>query len=282
MTSIKSGFLRHAALACVLASTPTLAAAQSAQAAKPGVFKITYDDGDSEGTKAFAASLREAAIFDALAGGLSQTLRLPRDINGVFRNCGEINAFYDPAKREVIVCYELISTLYDTAARNSNNEAENSQFIIGATLFFFLHEVGHALVDQLELPITGKEEDAVDEIATLIMLSGDDEGGGNDGAKLVAAAAYQFRDMAATRQSMTDLVFWDEHSLDAQRMYGILCMIYGANPNANASMVGDHGLPKARADQCPADYQKRKRAWEKLLESSMTPDPAEAAAQPAS
>lgn len=266
-----SGFLLRTA--CVVAlAFPAMATASPAP--PTGVFKMRYEEGKDDASKAFAASLKEMAVFDALAGGITDTVRLPNDLNGVFRNCGEINAFYDPKTREVIMCYELLSMLSDTAARNSNDADSNGQFVLGAAFFFFLHELGHALVDQLDLPITGKEEDAVDEIATLIMLAGDEEDSGGQGAQMVAAAAFQFKEMAATRQSMTDLVFWDEHSLDAQRMYGILCMIYGSNPTANAAMVGDQGLPKARAAQCPADYQKRQRAWERLLESSLKPEPA--------
>jgi Putative metallopeptidase len=271
--------LRRLALASALALSPTIAAAQTEQT---GTFSITYEEGNDEPSKRYAASLQEMEVFDALASGLAETMRLPNDLKGTFKNCGEVNAFYDPAKREVIMCYELLAMLDDTAARHSDDAQANGEFILGATFFFFMHEVGHALIDQLDLPITGKEEDAVDEIATLLMLEGDKEEGGGTSVNMVSAAAFQFSEMAASRQSMADLVFWDEHSLDAQRMYGILCLIYGSNPKANAEMVGEEGLPQARADQCAADYAKRARAWERLLENHVKPDPAEVATQPAS
>jgi NOL1/NOP2/fmu family ribosome biogenesis protein len=40
-------------------------------------------------------------------------------------------------------------------------------------LFILLHESAHGLVNQMELPVLGKEEDAADAFATVTMLSGD-------------------------------------------------------------------------------------------------------------
>jgi Putative metallopeptidase len=268
---------RRLALATALAVSPAVVEAQTEQT---GTFIITYEEGNDDLSKKYAASLKQIAVFEALASEITATLKLPNDLKGTFKNCGEVNAFYDPAKREITMCYELLEMLVDTAERTSTDDKAYGEFVMGAAFFFFLHEVGHALVDQLDLPITGKEEDAVDEIATLILLEGDkasDDGDADGlGARMVAAAALQFREMAASRQAMTDLVFWDEHSLDAQRMYGILCLIYGSNPEANAAMVGEEALPQARADRCPADYVKRARAWERLLDQHIKPDPAEA------
>lgn len=52
---------------------------------------------------------------------------------------------------------------------------------------FFYHEVGHALVDVLELPITGKEEDAVDQLSTYVLVEDAD---GGEVAALDGAVAF--------------------------------------------------------------------------------------------
>jgi hypothetical protein len=41
------------------------------------------------------------------------------------------------------------------------------EFVTGNMLFVALHELGHALVGQLRLPVLGREEDAADYFATL-------------------------------------------------------------------------------------------------------------------
>src|ERR1700719_2709632 len=44
------------------------------------------------------------------------------------------------------------------------------EFVAGNMLFVGFHEMGHALVGQLHLPVLGRGEDAADSFATLAML----------------------------------------------------------------------------------------------------------------
>ena len=55
-------------------------------------------------------------------------------------------------------------------------EAERDEAVAGAFIFVFFHELGHALIDVYELPITGREEDAVDQLSTWILTDGTDDG----------------------------------------------------------------------------------------------------------
>ena len=36
------------------------------------------------------------------------------------------------------------------------------QFVVGNTLFVLLHELGHVIIDEMKLPVLGREEDAAD------------------------------------------------------------------------------------------------------------------------
>jgi Putative metallopeptidase len=91
------------------------------------------------------------------------------------------------------------------------------------TLFVFYHEMGHALVDVLRLPITGKEEDAVDQLSTLILAESDDQGEGEDAA--LNGAIWFF--LTGSENEITESAFADEHSLGQQRFYNIACWVYG-------------------------------------------------------
>ena len=62
-----------------------------------------------------------------------------------------------------------------------------------------------------------------------------------------------------------ELPFWDEHSLDAQRVYNIACLIYGSDPEVYNDLVGDDGLPSDRAERCPDEFAQKVKSWEKLL-----------------
>ena len=124
-------------------------------------------------------------------------------------------------------------------------------------MFVFFHELGHGLIDLYDLPVTGKEEDAVDDFSTLLLIETD-------------LADYAIR--AAEYWSVSDsgeydpLSFADEHSLSAKRFYSILCLVYGSDPDAYAGLVTEGYLPLSRAQRCPAEYQQKLDAWETLLE----------------
>ena len=72
----------------------------------------------------------------------------------------------------------------------------------------FFHELGHALSNVLDLPITGKEEDAVDQLSTFLLAEGDDD---NEASAL--NGAYWFLLEAQQRGPIVKRLFADEHSL---------------------------------------------------------------------
>ena len=74
--------------------------------------------------------------------------------------------------------------------------------------------------------------------------------------------------------------YWDEHSLDEQRYYDTLCMIYGRDPKGNAKLVSSKALPDERAGLCKEDYLRIESSWKTLLkpyanDSLWTKSPAE-------
>ena len=44
------------------------------------------------------------------------------------------------------------------------------EFVMGNMLFVLLHELGHATVQELRIPVLGREEDAADDFAILRLL----------------------------------------------------------------------------------------------------------------
>lgn len=267
--------------ACLItvASLAMLASAPMAAAPKGtgGTIRVVYEPGSDPAWEEFAQAQKAQMVFQELAPTIGEGIYLPNDIVTRFRNCGEANAFYDPALQEITMCYELIAAVQSSFSAAGDDPANIEADILGATLFFFFHELGHALVSELDIPVTGREEDAVDDLAAVIMLAADaeDDGTAEDeglGAMMLAAAVMQFGEMASKPESFENIAFWDEHSLDAQRMYHLICLIYGSNPAIYAELAGDDVLPKARAARCPAEYQQRQRNWERLLEAHFKPE----------
>src|SRR5262249_19577060 len=101
-------------------------------------------------------------------------------------------------------------------------------FVAGNMLFVLLHETGHALVTEMGLPVLGREEDAADAYATVTMLK---FGSSFSNRVLVEAAKGWFLSAERTDRRGEMLAFYDEHGLDWQRAYQIVCLMVGSDPD---------------------------------------------------
>ncbi|HEY9836310.1 MAG TPA: DUF4344 domain-containing metallopeptidase, partial [Vampirovibrionales bacterium] len=169
--------------------------------------------------------IEESQIFEEIAQTINELIILPNDIPVYFMECGEENAYYDPNTVEITMCYELIEGYKEIFTAEVETDEEYINEVINAGLFTFFHELGHALVDQLELPITGREEDVVDEFAAIILLQA-----GEEGENAVLSGVWQFAVDAEEEAELEDLTYWGEHSLNIQRYYNMACLVYGSNP----------------------------------------------------
>lgn len=238
---------------------------QAAPADKPpapsGALVLRYEPGSDAVSQAIAGYIQQAGVFDEVAAGLSGVIILPRDIPVVVRNCGEPNAFYSPADGRIAVCYELIqwfSALF--ASDEELSDQERAEHVVNAAVFTLLHELGHALIDVLDIPATGKEEDAVDDLAALLLLKSGQE-------QTALSAVGQFALATVNMDEEAEFAFWDEHSLDPQRMYSLVCLILGSDPERYPDLADV--LPPERAVRCPSEYERKSRSWGQLLDKHL-------------
>ncbi len=140
-------------------------------------------------------------------------------------------------------------------------------FTAGATLFTSLHEAGHMLVSELGLPVLGKEEDAVDTFATVMMLLADDDR--FDRAVRDAASEWWLEH----NQSATlgyEFPFYAEHSPEKSRAANIACLAVGYRPEAFASYADNLGIPRERQERCYWDWQQAYESWARVLADGFT------------
>lgn len=206
--------------------------------------------------------LRSSRLLDTLAVGLNDTLAFPENVVLAAAECGEPNAFYRPELRRVTLCYELLDEL-DT--RFSGVE-EGDLLVAGTMAFVLLHELGHALIHVLDLPATGREEDAVDQLATLLMLRE-----GAIGDSLAFAVAGWFAEHARVTR-LDRMAFADEHGLGQQRVYNILCWIHGRDPGRYPRVLKEGWLTASRAERCPDEFRRLDASWSRLLAPHLLPD----------
>jgi len=226
-----------------------------------GDFIAQHDSVSSSRYTEIDKQIKKEKLLERAADGLNQALILPHDISLKSKDCGNVNAFYDPDEQSVTVCYELMEQFFHDFKSNGYDDDKAYGMMFDATRFVFLHEIGHALIDTYKLPITANEEDAADRCSSFINL----EELGNDGVKAVLAAAEAFQ-IESRESSNHARNMADEHLLQEQRFYNSLCMLYGSDPNKYASILDKGFLPKERAVRCPNEYQRTVESWQSLLQ----------------
>jgi hypothetical protein len=129
-------------------------------------------------------------------------------------------------------------------------------------LFVLYHEVAHLLVDQLQLPVLGKEEDAADNMASWVLLN--KHTAEADQAIADAARGWLLSGIAyGTRFDRID--FYDQHSLDQQRAYAIVCLMVGSDATAFSPVANEYSMAGDRQDSCYFDYRTLARSLEAVL-----------------
>jgi len=225
-----------------------------------GCFKLRYEPRKTLRRKSNACRVgSDRETVQRIIDSLNETVSLPSDIYLVFKNCGDSDVYYDHETREIQVCYEWMDrcgSLYSPTAKSISRCNED---VKGAFAFALFHEMAHAIIDSLKLPVTGKEEDVADQFASLLLLEKIENGG-----NLALAAALGFK-LYAQLEKNEKKIYWDEHSLDEQRFYEITCMVYGRDPEKYSYLARKGTLPWQRAELCVEDYPKIKSAWQRLL-----------------
>lgn len=255
------------ALSFAVVATALLAAGCSAPAAAAsedvGDFVVRPAVLESDTYTELAAQLSEERWLEDVADVLNASLILPVEIGMRFAECGQNNAFYIPADREIQICIEMFEGEREVFAAYYNTEAEVEDAVAGSFMFTVFHEVGHALVDVLEIPFTGREEDTVDSLAAWWLIDGDD---GEQSAIAGALSFYTDPDQAA---AVEESQLAGHHSLSQQRYYTLTCLVYGSDTEKYASLLEEEWLTPERAEQCPAEFERLSASWYALLDAHL-------------
>lgn len=238
--------------------------------AQPAAFSKRRDEGDfvvqhlevrTPRFQEFDRQVKNSHLLEDAADKLNRALSLPRDVFMRTKDCNEANAFYDANDRSITICYELMDHFFKIFRSAGESEDKAYAKMNDAVRFVFLHELGHALIDQYNLPVAGNEEDAADRCSAYINL----KELGDDGVRAVYAAADAFA-IESKQGDNSKRSLADEHLLREQRFYNSLCMIYGSDPEKHSRIVEGGYLPKERAVKCPGEYKRAVESWVSLLE----------------
>jgi hypothetical protein len=235
--------------------------AAPARAGGPGRFTYAYPESANTRHAAVREGFRDLKLLEGLTEELNATVMIPRDLQVRFETCDKLNAWYTSDEPAIVFCYDLLEHAVETYQARIPDAKQREVAIAGFVMFVMMHELGHALVNELKLPVTGRQEDAVDQLATLVLLATEDD----DRAVGALAGASYFAITGSEGVATGNLPFWDEHSLGPQRFYDTACLVYGSNPERNAEVVTSGLLPPSRAERCAREYAQTNDAWRAML-----------------
>jgi Putative metallopeptidase len=246
-------------LAVVLIATAALAtaAATTSDAQAPnGRFVVQFAPPRNADERLLVQLLRAAQLPQVFTE-LGKHLKLPRNIF-IRVQGGQAGPYYNPANRTIVLNHPFSALVLNVFQKEYPKITPHRLGELFAELEYFVlfHEVGHALVDQWDLPVVGREEDAVDAFSTIFMTEFVNEG------EFALAGADFFYYLAGTHQ-LDEVDFADEHSFDKQRAYSIACWVYGSNPTRYGFLR--QFLPVSRRVRCADEYRKLKKAWFSFL-----------------
>jgi hypothetical protein len=125
------------------------------------------------------------------------------------------------------------------------------------------HELGHALIDILKLPIYGQEEDAADVLSVFLI---DALYEGEVANRMALHTAYGFLGEAHIRdRDGEEPAYWDVHGPDLQRYFTFVCLFYGADPPGRQSLANELELPPARQETCAEEFAQAQESWGEVV-----------------
>lgn len=137
------------------------------------------------------------------------------------------------------------------------------EFVRTNLISTFYHELAHALIDMLELPVLGQEEDAADVFSVLMVDQLFDE---SDAVAINSGAARGFEvDAVRMRGKGREWDWSDEHGPDMQRYYNIVCLTFGGAPERREDFAKEMKLPDDRAGICADEYRLASKSWAPII-----------------
>ena len=202
--------------------------------------------------------VQQFKLLEQLSEFLSP-LRLPHKFSMVTIECGFVNAQYQPSRWRIELCYEYVEAVERVAPKQGQpSEFSFEEVVVGGLVGVLLHELGHAVIDMLNIPVFGREEDAADEISTFIALQFSPD----VARTIVRGNAYVYK----VWYGFGAPAYFDEHGTGLQRYYNSLCIAHGSErPELFKEFLDKGELPKERAAGCQREYQQVRSAFEKTI-----------------
>ncbi len=262
-----NSLVRSTALVCALSAAPAFAQLATTTTTTPNVplntdqFDYDYVVPKNPAHMPLYNMLREGRLLEKMKEFFSP-IRFPERITLRLVGCdGVLNAYF--FKDEVKICYEYFEYIQKYTAKAERFGLTPKDAMIGPVVEVFLHEVGHAVVQLLDIPYFGRQEDTADYFATYVLL----QFAKDDARRLILGASLLAGNEAMEEQSKAPelRLLADTHSLPAQRYFNRWCMAYGADPELFGDAIQLGMVPQHRARGCRYEWLTNEFAFKTLI-----------------
>jgi hypothetical protein len=248
---------------------PPARAQSSVTAALSSQVRAVYEPPADQKFAPIYQALAKRRVLERLQEFLSP-LRLPKVQVVRVAQCGTDKVRYQSGG-PVTICFELVQKIINIATENAADQHEWERITYGTFVEAALHNLAYAVVDQLDVPVWGREDDAADRMAALIMMQFGDEV-----ASMTIKGTAKFFEYS--NQTWTGADFASVLSPEAQRFYNYLCIAFGGDPITFGYLVsktlplGPSLLPIDRARGCSREYEQVRHAFDQRIMPYVEPD----------
>lgn len=221
---------------------------------------INYEEPSNKIDESIKQDILDLDVNDDLISFIDETFNISEKINIIYGyNDGPL---YSSENNTIYIPYSFIDEI---AIRFEEEKKDNvNEKVFDSLLHTLFHEIAHLFIFEFEIPILGKEEDAADGLANILLLEYYEHG-----SKITQNAAELFLLESKDIKSLSKIDFWDEHSLDIQRYYSTMCYIYGSNPTKNGFIKKELQYDINKSELCIEEYNILHDNWFLILKPFM-------------
>ncbi len=223
---------------------------------------VNFQQPTANQTNQLGGQLLKANRVPFFLGSFSDAFQLPELLTFHGVNGFGGGPFFNPKDNSITFQYGFAALVYNTLAQTHPEWTQRrlGEGVGAVDSFILAHEFTHAMISMYDLPVLGREEDAADDLATLILLKA------QGGDQFVSDAA-QFWAALSQRQQVPQVTdYADVHSLDLQRAFEMMCELAGSSKASFQEVRSLNILPPARLASCPAEYKQKVDSFEQVLD----------------
>ena len=159
------------------------------------------------------------------------------------------------AKGGMLMIKALVFSTVIFAGTCAQAQTSLSQHTENVLTHVILHEMGHALIREFDLPVLANEEVMADAFATTYIVQNMPE----RAVEIITARAISW-ELEGDEESV-----YAEHPDDRWRAGQMICLAYGLSPPAFETLARDRGMTGGEAGSCLDFGPEIGRAWRRII-----------------